>query len=156
RNDQVAFPVTVYNYLKTTQKVTLTLKAEDWFDLTDGQGATRTLELEPNQVAGVRFGLRARRAGRFPLEVTAVGEKFSDAVKRSIEVVPDGRKVEQVFNDRLEGKKVQTVTIPDNALEDASKLYVKVYPGVFSQLVEGTEGILRMPGGCFEQTSSSA
>ncbi len=46
--------------------------------------------------------------------------------------------------------------IPDNALPDASKLLVKIHPGVFSQVLEGADGILRMPGGCFEQTSSSA
>jgi hypothetical protein len=41
----------------------------------------------------------------------------------------------------------QTITIPDNAIADASKLYVKIYPGVFSQVLEGTEGLLRLPGG---------
>ena len=35
-------------------------------------------------------------------------------------------------------------------------MLVKIYPGVFSQVVEGMDGLLRMPGGCFEQTSSSA
>jgi uncharacterized protein YfaS (alpha-2-macroglobulin family) len=32
---------------------------------------------------------------------------------------------------------------------------VKVYPGVLAQLVEGLDSILRMPYGCFEQTSST-
>ena len=35
-------------------------------------------------------------------------------------------------------------------------MFVKIYPGVFSQVVEGMDGLLRMPSGCFEQTSSSA
>ena len=39
---------------------------------------------------------------------------------------------------------------------DASKLYVKIYPGAMAQVIEGLDGMLRMPGGCFEQTSSSA
>ena len=34
-------------------------------------------------------------------------------------------------------------------------LWVKLYPGTFSQVVEGLDGILRMPNGCFEQTSST-
>ncbi len=29
----------------------------------------------------------------------------------------------------------------------ASKLIVKVYPGVMSQVLEGAEGLLRLPGG---------
>jgi uncharacterized protein YfaS (alpha-2-macroglobulin family) len=34
-------------------------------------------------------------------------------------------------------------------------LLVKIYPGAFSQVVEGLDSIFRMPGGCFEQTSST-
>jgi hypothetical protein len=32
---------------------------------------------------------------------------------------------------------------------------VRLYPGPLSQVIEGMDAILRMPGGCFEQTSSS-
>jgi uncharacterized protein YfaS (alpha-2-macroglobulin family) len=156
RNDEVAFPVAVYNYLKTPQTVKLELQAENWFELTDGLGLTRSLDLQPGQVTAVKFRIRAKQIGQLPLTVKAIGSKMSDSLKRSIEVVPDGKRIEQVFADRLNGRVNQTITIPDNALPDASKLLVKVYPGVFSQLVEGTEGMLRMPGGCFEQTSSSA
>ena len=49
----------------------------------------------------------------------------------------------------------QVVTIPQGVIEDASKILVKVYPGIFSQIVEGLDSILRMPSGCFEQTSST-
>jgi hypothetical protein len=34
-------------------------------------------------------------------------------------------------------------------------LLVRLYPGPLSQVIEGMDSILRMPGGCFEQTSSS-
>src|SRR5207244_9585910 len=40
-------------------------------------------------------------------------------------------------------------------IADASKIFVKLYPGALSQVVEGLDSILQMPGGCFEQTSSS-
>src|SRR6185369_11481237 len=82
--------------------------------------------------------------------------KMSDAVKRAIEVVPNGQKFEKVVTDRLTGKVTQTLDIPASAIDDASRIMVRVYPGVFSQVVEGLDGMLRMPGGCFEQTSSSA
>jgi hypothetical protein len=41
----------------------------------------------------------------------------------------------------------RTIEIPPYALEDASKLMVKIYPGVMSQVLEGAEGMLRLPGG---------
>src|SRR5262249_44294652 len=137
QNDEVAFPVAVYNYLKAPQTVTLDLQPEEWFELTDGLGLRRSLVIKSSEVTAVKFRIRAKRIGNFPLTVKASGTKMSDAIKRSIEVVPDGRKVDQVVADRLSGTVTKTLTIPENAISDASKLYVKVYPGVFSQVLEG-------------------
>jgi uncharacterized protein YfaS (alpha-2-macroglobulin family) len=147
QNDEVAFPVAVYNYLKGPQTVRLDLQPEPWFELTDGLGLSRSLDLKPNEVTSIKFRIRARKIGTFPLTVKARGTKMSDAVKRSIEVVPDGQKVEQVVTDQLKGTVKQTITVPDIAIPDASKLLVKVYPGVMSQVLEGAEGLLRLPGG---------
>jgi hypothetical protein len=147
QNDEVAFPVAVYNYLKTPQTVKLDLQPESWFELIDTAGYSRSLDLQPNEVTAVKYRIRAKRIGYGHLTVKAAGSKMSDAIKRFIEVVPDGQKVEQVITDRLEGTVTQTITIPNHALPDASKIVVKVYPGVMSQVLEGTEGMLRLPGG---------
>jgi hypothetical protein len=147
QNDEVAFPVAVYNYLKGPQTVKLDLQPEPWFELVDGLGLSRSIDLKANEVTSVKFRIRAKKIGHFPLTVKASGTKMSDAVKRGIDVMPDGKKFEQVVSDRLSGTVSQTVTIPDNAIADASKLFVKIYPGVFSQVMEGTEGMLRLPGG---------
>jgi 5-hydroxyisourate hydrolase-like protein (transthyretin family) len=147
QNDEVAFPVAVYNYLKEPQTVKLELQPEPWFDLLDSGGLVRSLDLKPNEVTSIKYRIKARKIGFHPLTVKAAGSKMSDAIKRSIEVVPDGKKVEQVVSDKLSGKVKQTLEIPEIAIPDASKLFVKLYPGVFSQVLEGTEGMLRMPGG---------
>ncbi len=147
QNDEVAFPVAVYNYLKKPQTVKLQLQKEPWFDLTDDRGPTRSLDLKPNEVTAVKFRIKARRIGYQPLTVKATGSSMSDAIKRTIEIVPDGQKVERVVTDRLTGKVAQTIDIPENAVPDSYKLLVKIYPGVFSQVMEGTEGMLRLPGG---------
>jgi uncharacterized protein YfaS (alpha-2-macroglobulin family) len=156
QTDEVAFPVAVYNYLKTPQTVKLQLQQEPWFTLLDGQGLERSLELKPGEVTAVKYRIKADKIGHQPLLVKAFGSKKSDAVKRIVEVVPNGEKIEKTFSDRLQGKISQTITIPKDAAPDASKLLVRVYPGVMAQVMEGVEGILRLPGGCFEQTSSSA
>ena len=41
------------------------------------------------------------------------------------------------------------------AIEGSPKMILKIYPSTFSQIVEGLDGIFRMPYGCFEQTSST-
>jgi 5-hydroxyisourate hydrolase-like protein (transthyretin family) len=147
QNDEVAFPVAVYNYLKTPQTVKLDLQPEPWFELVDGLGLSRSLVLKANEVTSIKFRIRAKKIGHFPLTVKATGTKMSDAIKRGIDVLPDGKKIEQVVTDRLAGTVRQSVIIPDSAIADASRLFVKIYPGVFSQVMEGTEGMLRLPGG---------
>jgi 5-hydroxyisourate hydrolase-like protein (transthyretin family) len=147
RNDEVSIPATVYNYLKEAQTVTLDLQPEPWFELVDGLGMKRAVEMKANEVKSVSFRIRATKIGHFPLQVTARGTQLADAIKRVIEVVPDGQKKEQVVTDRLKGTVACDITIPENALPDASKLFVKVYPGVMSQVLEGVDGLIRLPGG---------
>jgi len=48
-----------------------------------------------------------------------------------------------------------TVSFPETSIPDASKIFVRLYPGPLSQVIEGMDSILRMPFGCFEQTSSA-
>ncbi|HWY87856.1 MAG TPA: alpha-2-macroglobulin family protein, partial [Gemmataceae bacterium] len=156
QTDEVAFPVAVYNYLKIPQTVKLELQQEPWFELVDGDGLTRSLDLKPNEVTSVKFRIRAGKIGFQSLTVKAFGSNKSDAVKRVVEVVPNGERFEKIVTDRLSGKVNQTIAIPAGAIADASKLFVRLYPGLMSQVMDGMEGMMRMPGGCFEQTSSSA
>jgi uncharacterized protein YfaS (alpha-2-macroglobulin family) len=135
--DEVAFPVAVYNYLKTPQTVKIELQKESWFELLDSEGSLRTLNLKANEVTSVKFRIRAAKIGYQPLMVKAYGSKKSDAVKRVVEVVPNGQKIEKVVSDRLTGKIVQTIDIPQNAVPEASKLIVRLYPGVMAQVLEG-------------------
>jgi len=153
QNDRVEIPVAVYNYLPESQEVTLTLKEEPWFTL-DGP-AKKTVQMDKGQVKVVYYPIVVKSIGRFPLLVTAKGSKLSDAIRRSIDVLPDGKEFRPTINDRLEGKAEKTIAIPDKAIAGANTIWVKLYPGTFSQVVEGLDGILRMPNGCFEQTSST-
>ena len=76
QNDEVSFPVAVYNYLKNPQTVKLDLKQEDWFTLVDGQGLTRTLDLKPNEVTSVQFRIRASKIR--PLRPDRHGRRHED------------------------------------------------------------------------------
>src|SRR5262249_52532141 len=63
QSDEVAFPVAVYNYLKTPQTVKIELQQEPWFELLDTAGTTRTLNLQANEVTSVKFRIRANKIG---------------------------------------------------------------------------------------------
>ncbi len=156
QGDEIAIPVAVYNYLKKPQTVKIELLEQPWFSLLGNQQKVIIIKLQPNEVTSVKFHIRAHRAGSQSLTVKAAGSKKSDAVKRHVQVVPDGRLVESVINGYLDDRSEYTLAIPHNAVPGSYKHVVRIFPGVLSELIEGLEGMLRMPSGCFEQTSSSA
>ncbi|SNT42236.1 Alpha-2-macroglobulin family N-terminal region [Granulicella rosea] len=161
QGDRVTLPVAVYNYSGARGDVSLSLEKQDWFDLVD-DASEKTVAVDAGKVGGSEFTLQVKRLGKFKLTLVAHMHGASnrqDTVVREIEVVPNGQQQEIVFNGRLDsgaGSAAQhVVRFPQDALPDAGKLYVRLYPGPLSQVIEGMDGILRMPGGCFEQTSSS-
>ncbi|HEY2012347.1 MAG TPA: alpha-2-macroglobulin family protein, partial [Bryobacteraceae bacterium] len=161
QGDRVSIPVAVYNYSGTNGNVALQLHADDWFSLVEDV-AEKNLAVESGRVGGSQFTLEAKRIGKFKLTLAARmtgggtgATRGADIVVREIEVIPNGREQTQVFNGRLESSVRHDVNFPSVAIPDAGKIFVRLYPGPLSQVIEGMDSILRMPGGCFEQTSSS-
>jgi uncharacterized protein YfaS (alpha-2-macroglobulin family) len=157
QGDRVSLPVALYNYTAQRGHVALTLQPEDWFSLVDDT-TDKTVAVDPNRVGAAQYTLEARHIGKFKLMLSAHLRgpvDRMDTVVREIEVVPNGKQQDIVYNGRLDTTADHTVAFPQAAIPEASKLFVRLYPGPLSQIVEGMDGILRMPGGCFEQTSSS-
>jgi uncharacterized protein YfaS (alpha-2-macroglobulin family) len=154
QGDRVSIPVAVYNYSGAKGDVKLKLQQEAWFSLVE-DSAEKTLAVESDRVGGSQFTIEARRIGKFKLTLSATMKGHADIVVREIEVIPNGREQTMVYNGRLETTLQQGVDFPAAAITDASTILVRLYPGPLSQVIEGMESILRMPGGCFEQTSSS-
>jgi uncharacterized protein YfaS (alpha-2-macroglobulin family) len=157
QGDQVSLPVAIYNYTDGRGDVRLKLKEEKWFSLVDDSGE-KSVAVDAQHVGGAQFTLQAKRIGKFKLTLSARlqgSAKRADIVVREIEVVPDGREQSLVFNGQLESAVSHKMEFPANSIEGASKVFVRLYPGPMSQIMEGMDSILRMPGGCFEQTSSS-
>jgi uncharacterized protein YfaS (alpha-2-macroglobulin family) len=157
QGDRVDIPVAIYNYAGTRGNVKLQLQPDAWFSLPDDV-PEKTLAVDPERVGSSHFNLEAKRIGKFKLTLSARmtgAADRADIVIREIEVIPNGREQNLVFNGRLETAVQHELNFLMAAIPDASKLIVRLYPGPLSQVVEGMDAILRMPGGCFEQTSSS-
>ncbi|MEJ5200881.1 MAG: MG2 domain-containing protein [Anaerolineales bacterium] len=153
--DEVSLPVGVFNYLQESQSVRLELEQSSWFELLDE--SVKTIEIAANDIEVVYFRIRAREFGLQPFQVTAWGSKMSDAVRKEVRVYPDGKQIFFSQSDRLQpDHDVRVpVVIPKDAISGTQRLTVKIYPGMVSQVIEGLDSILRMPYGCFEQTSST-
>ncbi len=156
QGDCVTIPVAIYNYAGQGGEVSLSLEKNDWFALNDA--AEKTVKVGSGHVGSASFTLQANRIGRYQLKLSAhmLGSADRrDIVVRDIEVAPNGKEQNIVFNGRLDSDAHHEVHFPDAAIPEASKIFIRLYPGPLSQVIEGMDAILRLPGGCFEQTSSS-
>lgn len=152
RGDEVTVPVVVYNYLDEPQTVEVTLAEAPWFEALDEM--EQELELVAGEVRSVGFAIRAGKVGHHDLRVDARGAGVADAIRRKIEVVPDGQRVEKVASGTLDPTAEIDCRLPQGAIEGSVKATVRIYPSSFSQVVEGLDAIFQRPYGCFEQTSS--
>jgi len=155
RGDAVTFPLAVYNYLDVPQTVSLELQPGDWY--TALGPTTTSVTLEPGQVTGVSFPVKVDSVGLQTLTVKAIGEQKSDAVARSVRVVPDGKAFPLALSGSLDTPSVtHSVTFPAGEVPGSQQLYVDIFPAFLAQAVQGMDSILAEPNGCFEQTTSSA
>ena len=155
RGDSVEFPIAIYNYLDQPQTVHISLQAGSWY--TALGATTADVPLGAGQVTGIRFPVRVDSVGRQTLTVNAVGGTRSDAVARSVLVAPDGKAVPLAQSGSLAAGSVsRTVVFPSNAIAGSEQMFVNVFPAYLSQVVQGMDSLLRVPNGCFEQTTSTA
>jgi hypothetical protein len=153
--DEIAIPVGVFNYMTEGQTVRLEVETAPWFDLLDEP--VKEIEIAANDITVVYFRIRAEAFGRQPFQVTAYGSQMSDAIRKEVHVFPDGKELRFSVSDKLTPTAAveESVRIPQDVIPGTQTLMVKIYPGVVSQVVEGLDALLRMPFGCFEQTSST-
>jgi uncharacterized protein YfaS (alpha-2-macroglobulin family) len=152
-DDEVAVPVAVYNYLTTTQQVRLEITSASWFELMDDP--VKTISIAANDIDVVYFRIKATQFGTGRLIVTGRGTAMSDAIAKDVQVVPNGSQVRSTKSDYLSSSTDATIAIPTQAIPGTARIEVKLYAGPSAQIVEGLDALLRMPNGCFEQTSST-
>ena len=155
RGDEYEVPIALYNYLEVPQTVVVSIEPVTPDAISLLGPSSFEVALDPGEVRGVRMPVRVERVGVHGLTVYAEGDTARDAVERTVLVEPDGQKVEDITSGRLDGPIEKLATLPAEVVEGSGKLLVKIYPGLFSSVVEGLDGILQMPSGCFEQTSST-
>lgn len=153
QGDEIAVPVAVYNYLTQTQQVRLELTPADWFELLDEP--VKTITINANDIDVTYFRIRAAQHGVGRLIVTGRGSVMSDAIAKDVRVAPNGVEVRNTRSDYLSGDTTVAIPIPAGALAGTARIEVKLYAGPATQIVEGLDALLRMPSGCFEQTSST-
>ncbi len=90
--------------------------------------------------------------GEFTISFKACG--LGDAFTQKIKIAPKGFPTTSSFSGQDVEKEYSFFT--QHVVKGSLKMKFTAFPNVVSDLMKGVEGILREPGGCFEQTSMSA
>lgn len=152
--DEVEVPIAVHNHLDQPQHVKVQIEEADWYSAISPR--VHELDLAAHEVRGIPFRFKATQFGKDkPLTVYAVGASQNDAVKRDVEVRPAGIAFAQTANGTSQAGSSARIELPAEAIEGASTLELRLFPSTFSAVLDGIEGTLRAPHGCFEQTSSA-
>jgi anti-sigma factor RsiW len=109
------------------------------------QGRTRVIERLHANIA----------EGTAELRLEGRAANLHDQSLRTISVVPDGFPMLGTKSDMLERTAKHDFVLPQTWIKGTLKYRLAAYPSTLADLQQGLESLLREPGGCFEQTSSS-
>lgn len=153
--DEISLPIILRSYLDRTQSVMMEIASQNWF--TAKSPLKKQFEIISGSFVRELFRFRAERPiNKGNQVVSVVGTDASDAIRRTIDVFPDGQEVVDTFGKVVNNSASFDISCPANTLKSGHSLELKVYPNLLAHLLESVEAILLRPYGCGEQTISSA
>ena len=152
--DRLEIPVTLINHGQETREITLHVEAEGAL-VAQSLSAT-SFAVGPNQREVFTVDLLARGVGYGTLVVEARDEAGTrvDGERRHARVAPHGRRITENRSGLIGTGIRESFEVPTGVVPGTTHLDVNLLTGMNAELVEGLEGMLRKPNGCFEQTSS--
>jgi uncharacterized protein YfaS (alpha-2-macroglobulin family) len=156
--DVLQLPLTLTNERKFPTSIALTASFGELVSLTDaGRSALKTastLEVPPGERASLFLELNVTgQQGKSEISFDAKTEGLHDGFKRAVVVVPPGFPQEITHSGQVKGSVTHTVDL-GQAIDGTFSTNLRFYPSPMATMMGGLEGMLRQPGGCFEQTSS--
>lgn len=156
--DRLALPLMVSSTRDQSMKVDVAATFDSGLlTVAKGSKAQDTISLagRSDQTVWVPVEVGSGRE-RATVRLSAKGGGMSDAVVRELQVVPPG--FPQTWSVAGEGEigRTQRFTVElQDVVPDSLVASVTWHPSSVSNLLTGMEGMIRTPGGCFEQTSST-
>ena len=151
--DHLEMPITLENQRPTTVQVGLTARVGALFGLGAVPGV-QSLNAGERRTVWLPIDVRPGQ-GSVEVALDAVSNGVSDGIVRSIPVVSRGVPQKWAVSGRLDGPKSHVVEIPKLAIGGSVTGKLTLLPTPISEVLTGIEQMVRTPGGCFEQTSST-
>jgi len=140
-----------HNYLPTEKEFTVVIEAEG---LALEGAAERTLTIAANGEARIDWPATPTATGTATITVKALTDEESDAMKRSLPLLPHGSVQWTARAGLVKGAVTETLTLPDDAIHDATELLITVSPTHASTVLDALDYLADYPYGCVEQTMS--
>lgn len=151
--DKVEIPVTLYNYTATDLNIEINVVPNDWSNIGEYQ---KQVTVSPNATQLVYVPIEIIKSGNNTLRVESSIKNLADIVEKNLQVTENGLKIEEMASSgTMQNGITQDIIYTDKAIEGTKNLRVKLYPSSIAQIIENMDAILKLPTGCFEQTSSS-
>ncbi len=155
--DRIDLPLAVVNDLdeQLGADLELTLSGAELFEL-GGPSATRHATLVPGKRLRMTWPITVRQGqGDVRLAFAGTAGRLSDRVERSVAVVSRGFPAQIARSGVLENVETIAVALPEDTVAGSVVARLRLFPSTLSTLEAGIEGMMREPGGCFEQASST-
>ena len=151
--DKVSIPVTLYNYTDNELLINLNVIENEWSKIGEYKAAITVPAKSTNMVY---IPLEIIKAGNNTLRIETSSGNLTDIVEKTMIVKPNGLEINKVVSSGIIEKNYsQDIIFNEEAIEGTKDIKVRLYASPITQAIENIEGMLEMPTGCFEQTSSS-
>lgn len=149
--DKVTISGVIHNYLSSTKDSVCRLKVEGAKLLGDFE---QKITLEPGKDKRVDWVIEVTSLDKVVLELSALTNEESDAMRLTIPVIPYGIQSRLSQSGVFAEKTEFSLNLPDNCDPQRSKLIIRVKPTIAGSMLEALEYLAGYPYGCVEQTMS--
>lgn len=154
--DTIRLPITLTNETDEPMEATLAASFGTAFKLANNPAAG-TIKLKAKDKQTLLFALEVVATdGSADVALDLKARGLSDQIKKSIRVVPRGFPIEVAASGTAKrGSGQRQVIDLAGAMPGSVHASVTMYPSPVAAIASGMDGMIREPGGCFEQASST-
>lgn len=150
--DELRLPITLINNTSRTLQGNIALTLPEGSTLIDGKERTVSIPANGSKVIYKTITIGQPVEGA-QIGVSIEGEGLRDAMMQDVQMFDRGFPREISFSGKKQvGSYAFELT---DLVAGSEKLAVSVFPDASAEIMSGLDGMLRTPGGCFEQTSST-
>ena len=151
--DKVNIPVTLHNYTDKELSINVNVKENDWSKIGEYE---KTVKVLAKSTKMIYIPLEIIKDGENTIRIETTSGNLSDIVEKTMVVKPNGLEVNKIVSSGIIEKNYsQDIIFNEEALDGTKNIKIRLYASPITQAIENIEGMLQMPTGCFEQTSSS-